>query len=73
MVVHTASLASIIQKLHDNKMMMYVCLEAGTMNNLGIITESDVIQAYMRTPDATVGEALKMSQNHSQHSKKDTI
>ncbi len=73
MVIHTASLASLIQKLPDNKRMMYVCLEAGTMYNLGIITESDVIQAYMRTPDATVGAALKMSQNHSQHSKKDTI
>lgn len=72
-VIHTTKLSYLVHKLPDRRIMFFVCLEAGSMKLLGMVSEYDAVQTYMKEPDASVYDALKMSQNYPGRSKYDTI
>lgn len=71
-VMDTTRLDKLVRALPERTMQVFLCLEAGTLKTIGWLTESEAIQAYLQTPDATIGTALKMSQNRARTSKYDT-
>lgn len=50
----------IIRRLPASKSLLCCCLEPGTMNLLGYMTEIELIQIYMLHPDMTLRQALEM-------------
>ncbi len=48
-----------IQRLPARNMVLFLCVEPGTMRWLGTITEYEVVQTYLTTPSATFADALK--------------
>lgn len=64
-VAHTQPLCKVIRLLPENRIAAYVCVEAGSARFLGEMTEFDLIQAYLKTPDGTMKDALKYSKNEN--------
>ena len=71
-VLTNVYIRELVRSLPPHRMMLYVCIEPGSMKRIGVLTESEIIQHYLSTPSMTVGEAAKMSQNCSTSSKMDT-
>lgn len=71
-VLSTVPISELIQGLRPHRMMLFYCIEPGTMKTLGICTEMELIQQYMKSPSITLGNAQIMSQNYVQTSKYDT-
>lgn len=62
----------LIRDLPPRKCAIYICLEDGTHRMLGILTEYELIQHYMSTPETTLKKAACLSQNHLDSAKYDT-
>lgn len=57
--LHTQPLRRLVRDLPQRRMVMFVCLEAGSMNYLGSITEAEVIQQYLDAPGRRLSEAVE--------------
>lgn len=58
-VLSNASLRNVVKRLPGNQWGMFLCIEPGSMKQLGWLTEAEVIQQYLRAPESTIKEALK--------------
>lgn len=65
-------LKNLIKQLPPNKLVMYICVEPGSMNTVGWLSETDIIQQYMRTPEISVKETLSMYPSHHIRPNSDT-
>jgi len=72
-VLSNVKLTEIVRKLPSGHMAVIVCIEPGTMKVLGMLTEYEIIQNYLKMPAEDVYQVLKMSQNPLNASKSDTI
>lgn len=72
-VLTNVPIRDVVRSLPPHRLILYWCVEPGSMKTSGCLTEFEVIQHYMQAPAATLGEALKMSQNRILSSKYDTI
>lgn len=72
-VLSNMKISEIVRKLPPHRMSMFVCIEPGSMKPLGLLTENEILQQYLKTPTSEVYEVLKMSQNPSFASKFDTM
>lgn len=72
-VLSTVPVRSLIHTLPPRQMMLYCCIEPGSMKMLGFYTEMEVIQHYLQSPVSTLNQVPKMSQNCIHMSKYDTI
>lgn len=47
-----------LRRLPRNRYAAFLCLEAGSMRHVGLLTESQAIQQYLGAPQSTLAEAL---------------
>lgn len=72
-VLGSVQITELIRNLPPHKMMLFFCIEPGTMKVLGCITEMEVIQQYLKGSASTLKQVVKMSENCALPSKYDTI
>lgn len=58
MALHTQTLRQLLQAISAYRLCQFIVIEAGTMNNLGMLTEFDVISAYLQEPNMRCGRLL---------------
>ena len=61
--LHNQSLRKLVRILPPRRMVMFFCIEAGSMRTLGWLSEADFIRFYLQQPDMWLAEAIKLSQN----------
>lgn len=66
-------LRKLIKRLPPERLTMYLCIEPGSMRLLGCLTESEVIQQYMNSPEVSLKTALEMCHNQRNEPQTDTI
>ena len=59
------SVRTLLQHLHPAQLTEFICIEAGTMREVGRISEYDLIQHYLSDPTLTLKAALFLSHNSS--------
>lgn len=59
--LHTTPLRRLVRSLPQGRMAEFVCIETGSMNILGRIFESQLIQCYLNKPESTLREAIRSS------------
>ncbi len=62
-VLHHIPVRKVVRSLPSGRPCCFLCIEAGSMAPLGWLTESELIQHYLQSPNATVSEAL-LEHNH---------
>ena len=62
-VSHTAPVRTVLQKLPPGRCAVYLCVEAGSMQYLGWMTEFEMVQQYLSKPGVTIGEAVRNASN----------
>lgn len=56
MILHTQKLYQLVKSLPPHRLIQYIIIEVGSMKTLGVLTEYDVITAYLQHPNATCGQ-----------------
>lgn len=56
MILHTQKLYQLVKTLPPHRLIQYIIIEVGSMKTLGVLTEYDVITAYLQHPNATCGQ-----------------
>jgi len=58
MALHTQTLRQLLQAIPAYCLCQFTVIEAGTMNKLGMLTEFDVISAYLQEPNMRCGRLM---------------
>ncbi len=72
-VLHTVPISRLARLLPPGKMMIFICIEAGTGRMLGCIHESALIQNYLTSPSITLLQAVEKQNMCFKLAKYDTI
>lgn len=68
-VLHNTPVRELVRRLPQQRMAEFVCVEAGSMYEIGRIGESQLIQYYLSSPEASLAEAIGMLENAASSAK----
>ncbi len=58
--LHHTPVVKMVHLLPPGRIAWFACLEAGSMRNLGWMSEAELIQCYLRQPEITFGQAISL-------------
>lgn len=58
--LHTTPIRKLVRVLPQGRMVEFVCIETGSMNVMGRMIESQIIQLYLNKPEITLAEAVHL-------------
>lgn len=61
--LHTTSLRQLVKKLPAAKYAVITCLEAGSMRQIGVVNECELIQYYLQFPHETIAACVRANPN----------
>lgn len=64
MALETQSLRQAVRQLHPTRMSVFCVLKMGSMACLGVVSEQQVITAYLDAPQASILECLRQEEEH---------
>lgn len=56
--LHTTPIRRLVKKLPPSRYAWFLCLEAGSMRQMGLVDESTLVQHYLRSPQDTVAACV---------------